>query len=181
MIIVNRHWFGGLATVKKLGHGLQWLLKRTEQIWPSLVWMGKDFEHHQRMIVIQNESFFNLFLWLKLLFISDDYQGQRLRCCPLLDQTQSLYMLCSGMWILLTLLSSLLFSLPLLGEDRTIPSQSPACTFLCICGCFIPGSKLLLLKLSFYCPMPHLVQPHCCIFIWFNHHMPEQCSQIFSS
>ena len=68
MIIVNRHWFGGLATVKKLGHGLQWLLKRTEQIWPSLVWMGKDFEYHQRMIVIQNESFFNLFLWLKLFF-----------------------------------------------------------------------------------------------------------------
>ena len=28
-----------------------------------------------------------------------------------------------------------------LGEDRATPSQSPACAFLCICGCFIPGSK----------------------------------------
>ena len=77
------------------------------------------------------------------------------------------------------MLSSLPFSLPLLREDRAISSQSPACAFLCICGCFIPGSKLLLLKLSFYCPMPHLVQTHCCIFIWFNHHMPGHCSQIF--
>ena len=34
-------------------------------------------------------------------------------------------------------------------------------------------------KLSFYCPTPHLVQPHCCIFIWFNNNMPGHCSQIF--